>query len=73
MELEEKKVYFIIDKDIIEEFLSHVKPFRPKSNANVHSIIIISDKKDLIEAKIDRMVGLLWKLKQNLESELIKG
>lgn len=39
--LEEKIEYFGVDKQIIARFLLMVKIFRPQSNSNAHSIIII--------------------------------
>lgn len=69
MKLEEKKDEFLLDKDLVETFLSLVKPFRSKSNAKTHSIIMIADKDELRKSEIDQMVGLLLKLKYNLEHE----
>jgi len=71
--LEEKQDDFIIDKGIIVEFLRLVKVFRPISNANAHSIIMITEEKNLLDAKIDVIVELLLKLKRNLEHEADKA
>jgi hypothetical protein len=70
--LEEKIDDFGVDKCIIEEFMPLVKVFRPQSNSKAHSIIIVGEEKDLIDAKVERMVELLLKLKQNLINELRK-
>jgi hypothetical protein len=67
--LDEGKDDFVVDKGIVVEFLRLVAVFRPISNSNAHSIIIISEEKDLIACKIDRIVELMLKLKQILLHE----
>jgi hypothetical protein len=70
--LEDKIDDFGVDKHIIQQLLPLVKVFRPQSNSNAHSIIIIGDEKALLAANIERMIALLLKLKQNLIFELSK-
>lgn len=60
--LEERKDDFSVDKDIITEFISLVKPFRPKANANTHSIIIASDEDEVLKFDIPKMTALLLRL-----------
>lgn len=68
--LEEKKDEFGIDEPIITEFISLVKPFRPQSNSSAHSIITEAKEQKLKDAKVERMVELLLKLKKNLIREI---
>jgi len=56
---------------IVSEFISLVKTFRPQSNSSAHSIIIECDEKKLKNAKVERMIELLLKLKNNLVHESI--
>jgi len=64
--LEEKKDEFGIDKVIITEFISLIKPFRPRANADAHSIIMISDENEVMKYDITRMAALLLKLRDNI-------
>ncbi len=66
--LENKKNEFGIDKENIEEFLKLVKPFRPSANSNAHSLIIRGKKEEIDFYQIERMAGLLIRLKQNISS-----
>ena len=68
--LEDKKQEFGADKHIIERFISLSKPFRCKANSKTHSIIMIGDKKELRDLKIETMVELLLKLENNLRNDL---
>jgi hypothetical protein len=65
--LEERKDDFGIDKDIITEFISLVKPFRPRANANAHSMVIVSDEDEVLKWNIPKMAALLLKLWNNLK------
>jgi len=71
--VDDRKADFTPDTEIITEFLPLVKIFRPQSNARTHSLIIISEEKDLVDAKIDWMVELLLKLRLNLQNEIRKA
>ena len=65
--LEDKKDDFGVDKQIISEFISRVKPFRPRANSNAHSIIMISNEEDVLKYNIPIMTALLLKLWTNLK------
>ena len=65
--LEERKDDFGVDKDIITEFISSVKPFRPRANSNAHSIIIVSDEDEVLSYNIPKMTALLLKLWNNIK------
>jgi len=65
--LEERKDDFGIDKEIITEFISLVKPFRPRANANAHSMVIVSDEDEVLKWNIPKMAALLLKLWNNLK------
>ncbi len=65
--LEDRKEEFSIDKEIIEEFLTLIKQFRPKANDNTHSIIIWGEKDSLDKLQIERMAGLLTRLLNNIK------
>ena len=65
--LEDKKDDFGIDKEIISEFISLVKPFRPRANSNAHSIIITSNEEDVLTYNIQKMTALLLRLWNNLK------
>jgi hypothetical protein len=67
--LEDKKDDYGIDKDIISEFVSLVKPFRPSSNSNAHSIIRFPDEQEIVSYKVPKMISLLLKLRDNLKRE----
>ena len=69
--IEERTEEFSVDKQIIEEFISLVKPFRHKANSTDHSIIMIGDETQVIALKIERMVDLLLKIKSNITNDLI--
>jgi len=68
--LEAKKEEFKIDMPIIEHLLTLIKPFRPNANSKAHSIIMIGEEKELLNADIERMVELLLKIKNNLLNDL---
>jgi len=53
--------------EIIEEFLTLIKQFRPKANDNTHSIIIWGEKDSLDKLQIERMAGLLTRLLNNIK------
>jgi len=63
--LDDKKEEFGIDKEIIEEFIKLIKPFRIVANSNTHSIIIYGNKDELDKLQIEKMAGLLIKLLRN--------
>lgn len=65
--LESKIDDFGIDKNIISEFISLIKPFRPRANSNTHSIIIIADEEEVLRYSIQKMAALLLKLWNNLK------
>jgi len=65
--LDNKKKEFGIDKEVIEEFLRLIKPFRPTANSNAHSIIIQGDKETLDKLQIENMAGLLVKILRNIK------
>ena len=65
--LEDRKDDFEVDKEIVNEFISLVKPFRVGANSKAHSIIFFVDKKEeLVDYHIPRMIDLLMKLLYNL-------
>lgn len=64
--LEDKKEEFGVDKDIVAEFISLIKPFRPRANSNAHSIIIIGNEDDLLKFDVPKMSALLLRLQKNL-------
>jgi len=70
--LKDKKDEFNIDKDKVEEFLKLVKPFRPSANSNAHSLIIRGKKEEIDSYQIERMAGLLIRLKQSISSAPIE-
>ena len=55
------------NSNIITEFISLVKPFRPRANATAHSIIIVSDEDKVLNCNIPKMTALLLKLWNNLK------
>lgn len=60
---EERKDKFLVDKELVEEFVRLVKPFRKGANSKTHSIIhFIENKEDLIQFNIGNMVDLLMRL-----------
>lgn len=65
--LESKKKDFDIDEQLIFEFISLVKPFRPRANSNAHSIVVISNEDEVLKYEIQKMVALLLKLWDNLK------
>lgn len=64
--LEDKKEEFGVDEEIITEFVSLIKPFRPRANSNTHSIIIIGNEEDLLKFDVPKMSALLLRLQKNL-------
>ena len=66
--LEDKKDEFGPDKEVITEFISLIKPFRPKANSNAHSIIIIGNEDDLLKFNVPKMSALLLRLQKNIQS-----
>jgi len=65
--LEDKKEDFGVDKEIITEFISLIKPFRPRTNSNIHSIFIIGDEDEVLKFNVSKMSALLLRLQKNLE------
>jgi len=65
--LDLKKEEFNIDKELIEEVISLIKPFRPTSNSKTHSIIIIGNEEDINNFKIERIVGLLIRIEKGIK------
>ena len=64
--LEDKKSDFDIDKELIEEFLSLVKPFRKKANSKAHSLIyFVENKEELMDYHLPRMVDLLLRIQND--------
>lgn len=64
--LEENKKMFGINEEIIDEFFKLIKPFRPNANSNAHSIIIWGEKENLEKLQVEKMVGLLLKILENI-------
>lgn len=60
--IEDKKSDFTPDEHLISEIISLIKPFRKGANLNAHSIIIVSDEKDILEYDISKISALLLKL-----------
>lgn len=60
--LEDRKNEFHLDKETLADFISLVKPFRPSANSNAHSIVKISDEKEILNFQIPRMIALLKRL-----------
>lgn len=65
---EQKKDDFNVDKQIISEFISLVKSFRPRANSNTHSIVVISNEDEVLTYDIEKMAALLLKLWNNIKS-----
>ncbi|MCK5724855.1 MAG: hypothetical protein KAI84_20130, partial [Gammaproteobacteria bacterium] len=65
MNIEERKSEFTLDEHLINEIISLIKPFRKGANANAHSIIIVSDEKDISKFDIPRISALLLRLYSN--------
>ena len=61
--LEKRKRKFQIDEPTVSKFISLAKPFRFYANSKAHSMIEVSNKKEIIDYKIADMVGLLMRLK----------
>jgi len=60
---EERKDDFLVDKELVEEFVRLVKPFRKGANSKTHSIIhFVYNKEDLIQFNIPSMADLLIRL-----------
>jgi len=66
--LEDRKNDFTLDTQIVSEFISSIKPFRPTANSNAHSIIIASKEEDTLNYEIPKMTALLFKLWNNLKN-----
>jgi hypothetical protein len=64
--LELKKNDFGIDKPLIEELMSLIKPFRPNVNSKTHSIIIIGNEGDIKKFEIEKMVSLLVRMEKGI-------
>ncbi len=60
--IEDKKSDFTVDEPLITEIISRIKPFRKDANSSAHSIIIVSDEKDILENDISQISALLLKL-----------
>lgn len=60
--IEDKKSDFTVDEPLITEIISRIKPFRKGANSSAHSIIIVSDEKDILENDISQISALLLKL-----------
>jgi hypothetical protein len=67
--LEDRNAEFGIDKDFVSQFVSLVKPFRPRSNSNAHSIIKFADEHEILNYKISEMISLLLKLRDRLKHQ----
>jgi parallel beta-helix repeat protein len=65
--LEERKNEFDSDKKTITEFISLIKPFRKRANDNIHSIIIIPKKDEVLKYDIQQMTALLDRVWSNLK------
>ena len=65
--IEDKKSDFTVDETLITEIISQIKPFRKGANSSAHSIIIVSDNKDILEYDIPRISALLLKLYSNIK------
>ena len=66
--IEDRKTDFTVDEHLITEIISLIKPFRKGANANAHSIIIVSDEKDIFEFDIPRISSLLFRLYSNIKN-----
>lgn len=67
--LEDRNSEFGIDKDMVSQFVSLVKPFRPRSNSIAHSIIKFADEHEILNYKISEMISLLLRLRDNLKHQ----
>jgi hypothetical protein len=67
--LEKRKNEFPLDKENLTEFISLVKPFRPFANSNAHSIVKISDEKQLLAFQIPKMIALLSRLHSKVKHQ----
>ncbi|VVB86201.1 Uncharacterised protein [uncultured archaeon] len=70
MNIEDKKDEFTVDKHIVSEIISLIKPFRERANSNAHSIIIISKEDDILKYEIPHISALLLKLYSNIKNSL---
>ncbi len=62
---EYKKDDFRVDKNIIDKFISLVKPFRKGANSKAHSIVHLTEKKeDLKKYEVQKLASLLIKLEK---------
>ena len=60
--IEDKKSDFTVDEHLITEIISKIKPFRKSANSNAHSIIIVSNQKEILSFDIPLISALLLKL-----------
>jgi len=65
--IEDRKSEFTVDEPLITEIISRIKPFRKGANSNAHSIIIVSEEKDILNYDISRISALLFKLDSNVK------
>ena len=70
MNIEERKSDFTLDENIITEIISLIKPFRKKANSSAHSIIIVSNEKNISKHDIPRISSLLFKLYSNMKNSI---
>ncbi len=65
--LDEQKNDFKIDKEIINQFLRLIKPFRKNANSKAHSIVHLIDKKEeLKQFDVQKLASLLIRLYNNI-------
>lgn len=67
MNIETRKGEFTLDENLITEIISRIKPFRKGANSNAHSIITVSEEKDILVFDIPRISALLLKLYSNVK------
>lgn len=65
--IEDKKSDFTVDEHLITEIISKIKPFRKSANSNAHSIIIVSNQKEILSFDIPLISALLLKLDSNMK------
>ncbi len=66
--IEDRKSEFTVDEPLITEIISRIKPFRKGANSNAHSIIMVSEEKDILIFDIPRISALLLKLYSNVKN-----
>ena len=64
--LKNKKKDFGVDEKIIDEFLKKIGPFKSQANLNTHSIITMGEKSKIDSLEIERIIGLLIRLKESI-------